>query len=75
MTSGQEWDESDTQKMTISNKLSAHYQRRRCAVDRWSLATPPGAQYDGNEYEALPFHAAWKIDLSTNEVSIFGMAN
>jgi hypothetical protein len=54
MTSGQEWDKSDTQKMTISNKLSARYQRRCCAVDRWSLATPPGAQYDGTEYEALP---------------------
>jgi hypothetical protein len=34
MTSGQEWDESDTQKMTVSNKLSARYQRRRRAVDR-----------------------------------------
>jgi hypothetical protein len=34
MTSGQEWDESDTQTMTVSNKLSARYQRRRCAVDR-----------------------------------------
>jgi hypothetical protein len=54
MTSGQEWHKSDTQKMTISNKLSARSQRRRCGVDRWSLATPPGAQYDGNEYEALP---------------------
>ena len=33
-TSGQEWDESDTQKITISNKLSARYQRRRRAIDR-----------------------------------------
>jgi len=33
-TSGQEWDQSDTDKMTISNKLSARYQRRRRAVDR-----------------------------------------
>ncbi len=33
-TSGQEWDQSDTDMMTISNKLSARYQRRRRAVDR-----------------------------------------
>ena len=52
--SGQEWDKSDTQTITISNKLSARYQRRRRAVDRCSLATPLRAQYDGNEYEALP---------------------
>jgi hypothetical protein len=32
--SGQEWDKSDTQTITISNKLSARYQRRRRAVDR-----------------------------------------
>ena len=36
--SGQEWDKSDTQTITISNKLSARYQRRRRAVDRRSLA-------------------------------------
>jgi hypothetical protein len=32
--SGQEWDKSDTQTITIGNKLSARYQRRRRAVDR-----------------------------------------
>ena len=52
--SGQEWDKSDTQTITISNKLSARYQRRRRVVDRCSLATPPRAQYDGKEDEALP---------------------
>ena len=30
----QEWDKSDTQTITISNELSARYQRRRRAVDR-----------------------------------------
>jgi hypothetical protein len=60
--SGQEWDKSD---ITISNKLSARYQRRRRTVDRCSLATPPRAQYDGKEYEALPVKPKARADLAS----------
>jgi hypothetical protein len=36
--SGQEWDKSDTQTITISNKLSARYQPYM-SVGEWALPT------------------------------------